>query len=432
MNAAPPRQGLLAGSATYLAANLINAAIPFALLPVLTRWMVPTEYGQVAMYQVVLTALSGLVGLSVGGSANVKYYDEGIDREQLAGFIGACFQVLCASVVVLLPVAIAARAPLAKWLGLEPSWLVWAVVASACNFACLMRLGQWQVRGLAFRYGTFQVLQSLANAALSLLLVVGFTWGAKGRIDAQNWVLAGSALVALGLLARDRLVAFAWRPAYLREALRFGVPLIPHMLGIFLLGTVDRMMINSRLGLAAAGIYMVAVQLTLALPILFSAINNAYVPWLFERLRRDDPAEKRRIVAGTYAYFVVALALAGLAFLVGPLAVRIIAGARYEQAGSVLGWLALGHVFGGMYVMVTNYIFFSKRTGLLSVVTISSGLLNLALQYLLIRAWGIQGAAIAFAASMGLRFLLTWVVAHRRHPMPWSEFRLNDALKGTW
>ncbi|HEY2345020.1 MAG TPA: oligosaccharide flippase family protein [Xanthomonadaceae bacterium] len=432
MNAAQGRQGLLAGSATYLAANLVNAVIPFALLPVLTRYMVPAEYGQVAMYQVVLAALSGIVGLSVVSSANIKYYDDGITTEQLGSFIGACFQIMCMTVVVLVPVAIVARAPLAKWLGLEPLWLVWSVFASAANFTCLMRLGQWQVRGRAFRYGTFQVMQSLANAVLTLLLVVGFAQGAKGRIDAQNWVLAGSALVACGLLAKDRLIALSWRPDYLREALRFGVPLIPHILGIFLLGTVDRMMINSRRGLAAAGIYMVAVQLTLALPILFSAINNAYVPWLFERLKRNDPAEKRRIVAGTYAYFLVALALAGLAFLFGPLAVRIIAGARYVEAGSVLGWLALGHVFGGMYVMVTNYIFFSKRTGLLSVVTISSGLLNVALQFVLIGAWGIRGAAIAFATAMGLRFLLTWVVAHRRHPMPWSDFRLNDALKGTW
>jgi O-antigen/teichoic acid export membrane protein len=75
-----------------------------------------------------------------------------------------------------------------------------------------------------------------------------------------------------------------------------------------------------------------------------------------------------------------------------------------------------------MYLMVTNYIFYSKRTGLLSIASISSGILNLVLLIILVRIFGLEGAAIAFAISMGIRFLLTWWIAHKRHPMPWFNF----------
>jgi hypothetical protein len=37
----------------------------------------------------------------------------------------------------------------------------------------------------------------------------------------------------------------------------------------------------------------------------------------------------------------------------------------------------------------------------------------------LVRAIGLEGVAIAFAAVMGARFLLTWALAQRLHPMPW-------------
>lgn len=37
-------KSLLSGSAVYLLANLASAALPFALLPVLTRYLGPTEY----------------------------------------------------------------------------------------------------------------------------------------------------------------------------------------------------------------------------------------------------------------------------------------------------------------------------------------------------------------------------------------------------
>ena len=81
----------------------------------------------------------------------------------------------------------------------------------------------------------------------------------------------------------------------------------------------------------------------------------------------------------------------------------------------------LGQVFNGMYLMVTNYIFFSKRTGLLSIATMFSGVVNLVLLLILIRQFGLEGAAYAFCISMGLRFLLTWFVAQKRHPMPWLK-----------
>lgn len=411
--------GLVSGAGVYLFANITNAAIPFLLLPVLTRYMAPAEYGQVAMYQVLLTALGGVIGLSVHGAASVKYYDDDITHVELGAFIGSCFQILLFATVLVFSLALPARHVLGEWLGLPSDWILWGVVISAAGFVIQMRQNQWQVRNRPVPYGVFQISSGLVNAGLSLFLVVGLLQGAKGRVDAHNWTLLSFALIAFWLLAKDALLTWSWRPDHLREALRFGVPLIPHVVGLFLLGTVDRIMINDRMGLSEAGIYMVAVQLSMAMAIVFTSINNAYVPWLFERLKRNDSSEKRTIVRLTYAYFFVVLILALAVFPLGPWLVPFIAGERYAEAGDALGWLAIGQAFAGMYLMVTNYIFFSKRTGFLSLITVSSGLINLALLALLIDQFGIEGAAMSFAMVMVLRFFLTWWVAHKRYPMPW-------------
>ncbi len=191
------------------------------------------------------------------------------------------------------------------------------------------------------------------------------------------------------------------------------------MAGAFLLTAADRLVINLNLGLADAGIYMVGLQLSMAMALLFDAINKAYVPWLFSHLARDRMEDKQRIVRLTYAYFLVALSLAGLAFVAGPYAVGLLAGKEYRQAGALIGWLALGQAFGGMYLMVTNYIFYSKRTGLLSLATVAAGVLNVLLLLVLVRSHGLLGAAWSFAAAMAFRFILTWMIANKRHPMPW-------------
>ena len=416
----------LSGTAVYLFSNILAAAIPFALLPVLTRYLTPAEYGQVAIFQTMLGALGAFLGLNATSAAGIKYFDANLSKEELKIYIGNCFLVLIVSTILFLLIAFVFQNLFSNWLAIDRKWILIGVLVSSASFVIAMRTGQWQVRKQAKYFGIFQVSQSFLNMLLSLLFVVYFLQGSDGRI----WVLSGIpltfALVALFLLYKDDLLGFAWKSIYLKEILTFGIPLIPHTIGIFLLSSVDRFVINSELGLAQVGFYMVAVQLVSAMGMVFDAINNAYVPWLFERLKRNDMGEMKQIVRWTYLYCLVLVAIAALAFAMGPYLLVLIAGEKYRPAGEVVGWLALGQAFNGMYLMVTNYIFYSKKTGLLSMSTITSGLINIGLLLLLVASMGIVGAAIAFTISMALKFLMTWYVAQLRHPMPWFDLRFSD------
>mgnify|MGYP003111817664 CR=1 FL=1 len=413
----------ISGAGIYLFANILNAVIPFILLPILTRYLDPMQYGEVAMFQVMLGALSAFVGVAFVGAAGRKYYDFNLNREELAEFIGSCIQLIVIFSLIVFSVLFIFQRQFSEWLNLKPSYLLFAVSVAFCSVIINIRLGQWQVHKQAVKYGALQISQSLLNMLLSLLLVVVLLKGAEGRIDAQIIISSVFLAIALYLLKKDNLLkVFIWRKDYLAEALRFGIPLMPHIAGGFLLTTVDRIVINREIGLAEAGIYMVAVQLTAAVGILFDAINKAYIPWLFEQLKADQLPQKKKIVKLTYVWFILIILGAMLSFVIGPPLAVFIAGEQYAQAGKVVGWLALGQGFQGMYLMVTNYIFYSKRTGLLSIASISSGVLNLILLIVLVRFFGLEGAAIAFATSMGIRFLLTWWIANKRHPMPWFSF----------
>lgn len=417
------KNGFVGGASVYLFSNILNAIIPFILLPILTRYLNPTEYGEVAIFQTLLGALGAFVGSVFVGAAGRKYYDSSINETEMAVFIGSCIQLISIFSIITLVVMYALQDNFSEWLSIKTSYVLLAVLVAFCNVIASIRLGQWQVRKEAVKYGILQISKSLFNMSLSLILVVLLLKGAEGRIDAQIITSVVFLMITLFLLNKDNLLkVLIWRKDYLIEALKFGVPLMPHVAGGFLLMSVDRFVINKEIGLAEAGIYMVAVQLTAAIGIVFDAINKAYVPWLFERLRTDNREDKKQIVKLTYAWFGLIVVGVMLSFWIGPPLVVLIAGEQYAQAGKVIGWLALGQGFQGMYLMVTNYIFYSKRTGLLSVASISSGVLNLVLLVVFIRVFGLEGAAIAFATSMGVRFLLTWWIAQKRHPMPWFSF----------
>lgn len=415
--------GLLTGSATYLLSNLLSAAIPFLLLPILTRFLSPAQYGQVAIYQTLLTGLVAFIGLTGNGAAAVKYYESDITATELKYYIGSCFLVLAATSALALLVTGAFIGPISTWLGLEPRWLMLSVVVASATFTVSMRMTQWQIRKQASKYGAFQVSQSLVNVLLSLVLVVGLLQGAQGRIIGLSAAPLCFATLAVFLLYRDGLLALTWRPTHLRDIVSYGVPLIPHSVGYFFLASVDRFVINAELGAAQVGIYMAAAQLASGLGLMFDAINNAYVPWLFERLKRDQAEEKRQIVRGTYRYFLALAGVVVLAFTLAPTVVVFLAGEKYAPGAQVIGWLILGWVFHGMYMMVTNYVFFSKRTGLLSLATITAGLANVGLLLMLVPRYGLRGAAMAFVTSSALKLVLTWSAAQLSHPMPWLNFQ---------
>jgi O-antigen/teichoic acid export membrane protein len=391
----------------------------------MTRYLTQEEYGQIAMFQILVTALSAVVGLSVHSAASRKFFDKDVSGETLRKFNGACMQILFCSASVAMLAVLLFGDWMAKQLNIPSIWIVLALIVATAGFISQIRLGQWQIRNKAKRFGIFQVLQSLCNAFISILLVVSLLQGAQGRIDAQVGVSLVFSALALSFLYRDRLLNFFhWDASMLKEALAFGVPMIPHVVGGFLLLSIDRFVINSELGIASVGIYMVAIQLSSALKIIFHSLNKAYMPWLFGQLKIDNTQTKVKIVKLTYLYYVALLLLSGIIFLIGPFFVTLIAGEQYKDAGSVIGLLCLGNIFNGMYLMITNYIFYSKKTFWLSIVTILSGTINIGLLFLLIEPFGLVGAGIAYAVSNLIMFLLAWFVSNKAFSMPWFDRKL--------
>jgi len=269
-----------------------------------------------------------------------------------------------------------------------------------------------------------QVSQSILNFISSIILVVIFKHGAQGRVDAILATTVIYALLSICLLYKNKLIKLTViRKDYIADALSFGLPLVPHVVGIFFLSSLDRFFINKHLGISEAGIYMFAVQLSLGVAVVFDAINKAMITWLFSSLANNKVEQLKRVVKLTYLFFGVIFLFGCFSFVIGPWVVRLIGGHKFEEATEVIGWLCLGQCFGGMYLMVTNYLFYAKRTGRLSLVTVSTGIFNIILMLILIPINGIVGVAMSFSLSMCIRFFATWWLTSRLHLVSWKIFQ---------
>jgi len=413
------KNDLLRGSFGYLLASIVTSSIPFLLLPILTRYLTPAEYGEVAMFSVWISLMGAFCGLSVHGAASRKYFDYKENKKELGQFIFMCLLILFSTTILLSCIVFFTGSQLSDLVALSSEWLVLGVICAGLGFLVQIRLGQWQVRKKVKSYGAFQISQALLNMSLSILFVVVLYLGSAGRIFGIIISTAVFALIALWLLNRDNLIKISWEPQKAKEALRFGVPLIPHIIGMFLLNTVDRAVITSELGLDKAGIYMVAIQVSMAVSIILEAVNRTFVPWLFERLKRDNNVEKFNIVRMTYGYYTLLATGTLLGFFWADDVLLFVTGPQYADAANLVAWVILAQAFHGGYLMVTNYLFYTKNTGVLSSVTIMCGVLNVVLLFIFIELWGLLGVAWAYSVSKLFQWLLTWFYANKKVPMPW-------------
>jgi O-antigen/teichoic acid export membrane protein len=414
--------GLLRAAGTYAAANVAARAVPFLLLPVLTRYLPPEEFGVLAMFAVVWGLAAPLVGWNVHGALGRRYFDrEAVD---LPGYVTSCLLVGAAGALATGVAVLAASGPLLALTGLSALWLLGAVVVAAGLFAQQVRLTLWQVAGRPLPYGAFQVAQALLQMGAALVLVVGLGEGWRGRAGAQVGVTALFALLALALLGREGWLSGRPRRAHAAHALAFGAPLLPHAYAGFVLQATDRTLLAGMEGLAAAGVYATGAQVGAVVQVLLDSLNAAWVPWLFARLKAGDAASRRRVVRFTYALFAAILAGVAAVGLAAPPALGLLLGKDYSAAGAYVFWIALGFGFEGMYKLVVNHVFFAQRTALLPWITASVAAGHVGLSVLLIRASGPLGAAQAGAASHLLAFLAVWALASRVVPMPWrAPFR---------
>lgn len=415
---------LIKDSSIYLISNIFVAAIPFLLLPLLTRYLTQEEYGQIGIFQSIISGLTAIVGFNSVGAFVRKMYDFEEDSPEVGSYLASCLQILIVSILIIFGLLFFFIDGVSKLINVDTKWVLFAILISGFNFVMQLLLGIFQVKRKAVKYGFIQSIYAVLNGIITIVLVVILNMGADGRVDAVLFSSLSIFLIAIFIFVKYyNINIFVFKKHHIYDALKFGVPLIPHVAGIYLLGSFDRIVLSDLVGLDATAVYVVSFQIVSVMGIVFDSLNKAFVPRLYLILNKNEIYNKLRVVKFTYLWFFIISVVVLFFFITGSKLIELIAGSVYSNTGYLSGFVALGFGFTGMYMMVTNYVFYTRKTALLSLVTIVSGAFNVLLLYTFIEYYGVIGAAYAFSLSMFIRFLLTWWLAIKFFPMPWFKFK---------
>ena len=255
------------------------------------------------------------------------------------------------------------------------------------------------------------------------MLVVGLDAGPLGVIVGS---FTGTLLVYAALVGyRREQLGLQFDRALLREMNRFGLPLVPSALFLWVTNFSDRFFLLKLADQEEVGLYSVGVRIASAMALLLTAFRLAWPAFAYSI---EDDAEAKRTYAFVLTYLVAISSWVALGLgLLAPWLVAWIAAPSFAESADVVGPLAFAVVPFAGYVVIAIGVGRARRTQFNWVVTGAAAVVNVALNLMLIPPYGMMGAAIATIAAFSTMFVgMTWW-AQKIYPVEYQWRRVATA-----
>ncbi len=264
-----------------------------------------------------------------------------------------------------------------------------------------------------YKYKTFALLtgiMSISGLGLSLLLVISM----KDKLAGRIWgyyipqIIVG-AVIFIHLAMRGRKI----KTEYWKYACVIMLPLVPHVLSLYLLSSSDKIIITRLCGAEYTAVYSIAYSAYHIVTILFDSMNKAWAPWLLENLHKKN---YKAIMTTSKKYISVFLLFVIGIFMLVPEIILILGGRSYIGAVYCLPPLIASCVFQFIYTMYVNIEFYKKRTFGVSIATIIATAVNIVLNFIFIPMKPESGYVIAAYTTLTgymILFVLHYFIVKR-------------------
>jgi O-antigen/teichoic acid export membrane protein len=413
---------LLRHSAVYGLGSIVARVLGVLLLPLYTRYLTPSDFGLIETLVALSAVLTALVAQAMKSAFFRFYFDSTELARRLLVVRTAFWYVLAASTAVLIAGVVLAQ-PI--------SWLLFGarshdglVVAAfvglwaSLNYEQMTSLFRVEQRSSAY------VVATLANVAITIaatvLLVVVYDKGPLGVLVGN---FTGTLAVYAALLAYSRRsLGLQFDRSLLRAMNRFGLPLVPSAVALWLTNFSDRFFLVKLADLQEVGLYSIGVRVASAVVLLLTAFRLAWPAFAYSI---DDDREAGRTYSFvlTYVVYVCCWLALGLGLL-APWILKLITTEPFYPAQDIVAPLAFGVAAFGAYVVVQIGTGRARQTRSNWLVTGAAAVLNIALNLALIPSYGRMGAAIATVSAYTFLFVgMAWR-AQRVFPVPYQWRRV--------
>ena len=409
--------------AIYGSANFGIRAMNFLLILAYTHYLLPVQYGTVYLAEIIAAFMALLGNLSMDSAIQRLYFQYSGDPAELRSFLGTAIRFGIASNSGLLLLALlcgrAIEAHLTRHADVPfMPCIAIAIATAAAAQVVQYRLAIYQTQRRPKPYAVMSFCIFGLTASATVLGVIIFRQGALGMLLGKLAATAVISLIAVWSMRAWIRERFQWR--FVREALSFSLPMVPHQLMAGGLIVADRFILEHYRNLEEVGIYSLAYSIGSVMFLVTQSVSQAWLPMFFELASAGAPSRQTlgRTSSGLMM-FLVAIACLGL--LVSAPFSKTVLDHRYHAAVQIVPLVIMGYLFHALFSILYLPIMQAKRTRFVFLVSLIAFSVNMACNFAFIPKWGMYGAAWATAIAYAAEAIGAYLFAQSFLRLPYRR-----------
>lgn len=418
----------------YFLGSFMTKGILFFLMPIYTAYLDPDEMGVFSTLYTIAQVMPIFISFGLDAAFGRFFHDYKKDPEKLKTFFSTLYWfVAIYGLFVLILVLLS-----------TPWWLESAANVPVYPYAFLtflppifMQLGTFGIiymrQSLLSKMNSIvEVLSTVVNILLTLPLLIIWDLGVIARL----WGNVGASLfifLAMTIyFVKKGILVLRFDKILLRAALVFSIPLIPSLASKWINMLSDRLILAQYTDMTDVGLYSLAANIAMVILMIQTSMSGVLEPVSISGLVYDKENTKKKIADFSLLMWIVMIVANLGAFLFAKDLVTLFAAKSYESSYIYIPILGFTFVVGGQYRFFSYILQFHKRTGIISIATVSSAIANVVMNIIFIPMYGAIAAPFATVTAGIVLLLVIGTAAQRidKIELHWRQLILIGLVYG--
>lgn len=402
---------VFSNSLIYTGVTILQKCVSFFLLPLYTLYLTPADYGITGVVGSLSSLLAIFTTLGLDSAGSRFYYKYKGDRTYTRRLYGTISCIILINSLLFGGLFILVH----KWI-IDPllgnvdfyPYVFLGLLNVMVTPMYLLFQGYLQTIQRGVQFGINAMANFLLHVGLNIVFVVAFKMGALGVLLAN--LITSVIMFVYVIFAFLRYQIFRINNTIAKESFKYSLPLLPHILANWSNSAIDKLLLNGIRSETDAGLYNLGSQYSSVANTMSIAINNAYVPWFFEKVNNIKENLPQIQKMSEIIIWGVGFICIGMSLFTQDVLDIMISNPEYSGVWRVVPFLICGTIFGSIYFFYVNVLFLNN-TGVIFIITVFSIIINIGLNIILIPKLGYMGCGISYMITFFIKSVIAVIIS---------------------
>ena len=418
---------LIRHTSVYGIGSIASQAISFLLLPVYTRYLTPEDYGIMALVNATMGILGIVISLGINNATSRFYFDFTADDDKKR-VISTVYIIGITLGAIFFPVFYFGSTILSRIVFHSDQFSKLFLIASTAlllGIVVNISFEYMRIMAASGKFVTISLVKMLIVILLNIYFIVVAGTGVIG-IFYSSLITASifSIILSIDLLKK---VGISFSITLARKMIGYSFPLIFSNIFRVMVNESDKYFINYFFSPFETGIFSIAQKIASSIHVLItSPFLQTYLPRRFELMKREDA---KSLYADISFSYLLAISSIGLALsMFSREIIHLMTTSQYYDAAKYIPFMVLSLIIFGMKYHFQIGIMIEKKTKYIAYINGISSIVNIGLNWVLIRLYGIWGAIIAINVSYAVITILDYFISQKMYPIKYNFSKMARVI----